>query len=382
MLNSALFTRRNFLSLNAALGLSWPHFAYAKKAQKQRFIFLLLRGGMDGLSALIPSDKRINALRGTLIKDPSSHLKLNTDFSLHPSLKTLKVLYDHGDASFIHAAGTPYRERSHFDAQNVLEILGNGQFYDGWMNRVLRHVNQGGLALARSVPLALQGEIKVSNWSPSIFDPVSNDVLERISNLYSDDIELANSLEIARSNNLKQMSVNKRANRRFRTDYPIALEAMGRIMATDDGPSIGMASLYGWDTHINQVNEHNVKFERLDNGFRVLKQHLGKKWDQTCVVVCSEFGRTVAVNGTHGTDHGTGGLVMLLGGSVAGGKISGDWPGLKETALYEGRDLAPVNDVTAILKGVLRDHLGIDRSTLDRSIFPGSARAFDGLIKS
>ena len=153
-------------------------------------------------------------------------------------------------------------------------------------------------------------------------------------------------------------------------------------MSKDDGPGIGMTALNGWDTHVNQINEHNVKFEKLDNGFRALKEQLGNKWEQTCVVVCSEFGRTVAVNGTRGTDHGTGGLIMLLGGAIAGGEISGDWPGLKRTDLYHGRDLAPVNDVTAVLKGVLRDHLGIDRSTLDRSIFPGSARAFDGLIKS
>ena len=382
MINSAQFTRRHFLNLSAALGLSAPHVAFAKGIENKRFIFVLLRGGMDGLSVLIPTDNRINALRGTLIKDPSSNLEINSDFSLHPAFKTLKALYDAKEASFIHAAGTTYRERSHFDAQDFLEILGGGQFNDGWMNRVLRHIDQDGLALARSIPLALQGEAKVSNWSPPIFDQVSPDILDRISTLYSDDIELANALGSARANNVENMSINRRASRRFILDYPIALEAIGRIMSKDDGPGIGMTALNGWDTHVNQINEHNVKFEKLDNGFRALKEQLGNKWEQTCVVVCSEFGRTVAVNGTRGTDHGTGGLIMLLGGAIAGGEISGDWPGLKRTDLYHGRDLAPVNDVTAVLKGVVRDHLGISRNKLDKTIFPNSDRAFAGLIKS
>ena len=382
MINSAQFTRRYFLSLSAAAGVSAPHIAYAKGIKNKRFIFVLLRGGMDGLSALIPTDKRINALRGNLIEDPSSHLKISPEFSLHPAFENLKSLYDKGEASFIHAASTSYRERSHFDAQDFLEVLGSNQFHDGWMNRVLRLIDQDGLALARSIPLALQGDINVYNWSPPIFDQVTPDVLERISTLYSNDIELKKSLKTARANNLENISVNRIASRRFTLDYPIALAAIGRLMSKDDGPGIGMTALNGWDTHINQNANLSRKFEKLDEGFLALKQQLGHKWYHTCVIVCSAFGRTVAVNGTRGTDHGTGGLVMLLGGAIAGGQVKGDWPGLKKKELYKGRDLAPANDITAILKGVLRDHLGIERRKLDTSIFPNSNQAFDGLIKS
>ena len=382
MINSAQFTRRYFLSLSAAAGVSAPHIAYAKGIKNKRVIFVLLRGGMDGLSALIPTDKRINSLRGNLIEDPSSHLKISPEFSLHPAFENLKSLYDKGEASFIHAASTSYRERSHFDAQDFLEVLGSNQFHDGWMNRVLRLIDQDGLALARSIPLALQGDINVYNWSPPIFDQVMPDVLERISTLYSNDIELKKSLKTARANNLENISVNRIASRRFTLDYPIALAAIGRLMSKDDGPGIGMTALNGWDTHINQNANLSRKFEKLDEGFLALKQQLGHKWYHTCVIVCSEFGRTVAVNGTRGTDHGTGGLVMLLGGAIAGGQVKGDWPGLKKKELYKGRDLAPANDITAILKGVLRDHLGIERRKLDTSIFPNSNQAFDGLIKS
>lgn len=381
MIKSPLkFTRRTALSLLAAATLNQPSFAQG--IQNKSFIFILLRGGMDGLSALVPKDKEMSALRRELSFKRIKNVNLNPNFDIHPAFQSLKTLYDEGDASFIHACSTAYRERSHFDGQDFLEILGNNHVRDGWLNRALKSFGGNGLALARSVPLAFHGEANVSNWSPPIFDEVSPDLLERISALYADDIELTHSLEAAKTNGAIGMSVNRRASRRFNLDYPIALEAIGRIMSAKEGPGIAMTALNGWDTHVNQAVELDRKFKRLDDGILALKTQLGPKWAQTCIVVCSEFGRTAAINGTRGTDHGTGGLVMLLGGAVAGGQVKGDWPGLKKKELYQGRDLAPANDVTAVLKGVLRDHLGIDRSTLDRSIFPGSARAFDGLIKS
>ena len=374
------FTRRTALGLMAASTLNQTCFANGIK--NRSFIFILLRGGMDGLSALIPQDKELAGLRNKLLSNPTDHLDITPDFVLHPAFKTLKTLYDNGDASFIHACSTPYRARSHFDAQDYLEVLGNNRVHEGWLNRALQFYDGEGLALARSVPLALQGKMKVANWSPSLFDEVSPELMTRLSNLYADDAELSNVLATAESNKIEGMSINRRASRRFNIEYPIALEALGRIMSRGSGPSIGMAALNGWDTHVNQAVELDRKFKRLDDGFLALKTQLGPKWDQTCVVVCSEFGRTAAINGTRGTDHGTGGLVMLLGGAVAGGKVHGDWPGLKKKNLYQGRDLFPANDVTAVLKGVLRDHLGIDRSTLDRSVFPGSGRTIDGLIQA
>jgi len=177
------------------------------------------------------------------------------------------------------------------------------------------------------------------------------------------------------------MDLSKRDARRFTKEYTIALSTIGRLMSEDGGPGIGMVALDGWDTHHNQTNDLTRKFLALDDALTALRTSLGSSWDKSCVVVCSEFGRTAAANGTKGTDHGTGGLTMLLGGAIKGGKLYGDWPGVKETALYEGRDLNPANDVAAVLKGVMRDHLGITRNALDTSIFPNSGRAFDGLIE-
>ena len=151
-------------------------------------------------------------------------------------------------------------------------------------------------------------------------------------------------------------------------------------MSEDGGPGIGMVALDGWDTHNGQANRLTHSFAALDEALGALKTSLGSSWEKSCIVVTSEFGRTAAANGTRGTDHGTGGLTMLLGGAVKGGKVHGDWPGVKPSALYEGRDLYPANDIAGIMKGVMRDHLGIKRAALDADIFPRSGRAFDGLI--
>ena len=204
----------------------------------------------------------------------------------------------------------------------------------------------------------------------------------RLSRLYADDPLLSTSLAAAQENDSMGMGLSKRDARRFTREYTLALSSMGRLMSEDKGPGIGMVALDGWDTHYGQANQLTRMFSALDEALIALKVSLGSAWTESCIVVTSEFGRTAAANGTGGTDHGTGGLTMLLGGAVKGGAVRGDWPGIKRSALYEGRDLFPANDVAGVLKGVMRDHLGIARRTLDTTIFPSSGRALDGLIRS
>ena len=355
--------------------------SHANALKDKKFIFILLRGAMDGLSALVPDDTKIRIMRRSLLLSTKEHHNLQNGFLLHPSFSNLKTLYEAGDATFIHAASTPYRNRSHFDGQDYLEVLGANNLSDGWMNRVLSSHGGKGLAIARAIPISMVGTAPVSNWSPPLFDAVPENLLEQLTDLYSSDPQLAASLRDAKSNQLT-IPINPADARKFSFKYPIALAALGRLMSAEGGPNVGMVGLEGWDTHANQAGALNRKFKSLDDGLLDLKQELGPHWENSCIVVCSEFGRTVEVNGTRGTDHGTGGLMMLLGGVVDGGNIKGDWPGIQKKDLYQGRDLAPANDVTAVLKGVLRDHLGIDRQTLDTKIFPNSSRAFDGLIQS
>ena len=187
---------------------------------------------------------------------------------------------------------------------------------------------------------------------------------------------------MAQERRANDLALSKGEARKFSRKHRIVLSSLGRLMSAEGGPNIGMVGLDGWDTHAKQDRRLNNMFTDLDAGIAALKTSLGRAWDKSCVVICSEFGRTAAANGTKGTDHGTGGLAIVLGGAVKGGRIYGDWPGVNPAALYEARDLYPANDIAAILKGTMRDHLGLDRTAIDNHIFPNSARAFDGLIKT
>ena len=377
------FSRRQSLGLLAGLSFSSVSgMSFAQGVTDRKFIFVILRGAMDGLSALIPDDTDIEALRGSILPAMETRLNLDNGFRLHPSFKGLRGLYKNGDAAFIHAASTPYRDRSHFEAQDALETLGQPGVKDGWLNRALQLHGGTGLAVGHAIPLALKGAAPATNWSPPIFKTASDDLLSRLSDLYKEDAIFAASLAAAQDTESMSMDVSKRDARRFSREYTMALSSIGNLMNAENGPNIGVVALDGWDTHANQANELTRKFTALDEGLAALKMSLGESWAKSCIVVSSEFGRTAAANGTKGTDHGTGGLTMLLGGAVKGGKIHGDWPGLNPSVLYEGRDLFPANDVTSILKGVLRDHLGLDSAKLNNAVFPRSERAFDDLISS
>lgn len=377
------FSRRQSLRLLGGLSMvSIPSLSFGQGVEDRKFIFVILRGAMDGLSALMPDDAEIDGLRGSILPALNTRLDLSNGFRLHPSFTRLRKMYSHGDAAFIHASATPYRQRSHFEAQDALETLGHAGAKDGWLNRALLARGGTGLAVGHAIPLALRGAAPSTNWSPPLFERASDDLLSRLSDLYADDNAFAAPLAAARENQDMAMQTSKRDARRFSREYTVALSAIGKLMSAEAGPGIGMVALDGWDTHANQKNELTRKFAALDAGLTALQISLGPNWKNTCIVVCSEFGRTVAANGSKGTDHGTGGLTMLLGGAVKGGMVHGDWPGVASSALYEGRDLRPVNDIPAILKGVLRDHLGIDRQTLDNKIFPNTGQAFKGLIKA
>lgn len=374
-------TRRSLIALIGAAGIaSAARPVFAQGVQGKKFIFVILRGAMDGLSALIPDDREAESLRGTILPEKAQRLDLGNGFRLHPNLIELNRLYRSGDAAFVHAASTSYRQRSHFDGQDVLETLGRSQSRDGWLNRVVAATGGEGLAVGYALPMALKGAAPASNWSPPVFPSASEDLLMRLSKLYASDPVFAEPLAMAMAMPQSDINMKSSGGRAARQQNQTAMKAMGELMAVHGGPGIGMISLDGWDTHANQAGALNARFASLDGGVAELKRALGNEWSETCVVICSEFGRTAAVNGTRGTDHGTGGLMMLLGGALNGGHVHGDWPGLSRSNLYEGRDLAPANDVTAVLKGILRDHLGIDRSALNHNIFPGSQGIMDRLV--
>lgn len=360
----------------AIAGVAPPSFAAGRDDRK--FIFVVLRGGLDGLATLVPTDPALETLRPTLHAIAADGPEIASAFRLHPALSGLHAMYQAGEATFIHAAATAYRERSHFDAQDQIETLSAPGARIGWLNRLSSETATAGLGVGYALPLALKGPASTTNWAPAAFRPASADLLDRLMRLYATDIEFQSTLMTARQMSMSDMDLDPSRPRGDAAAAEQSFRAIGKLMSEPDGPGIGMVSIDGWDTHANQVGALNNRLGLLDTDLLALKEEMGTAWNRTCVTICSEFGRTAGENGTRGTDHGTGGLLILAGGAVHGGRIAGDWPGLRDADLRDQRDLAPANAVEDVLAGILRDHLGANW----RSVIPSASSPFAGLIRS
>jgi uncharacterized protein (DUF1501 family) len=384
-------TRRAVLTTGATLTLLAPlaRFASAAANTDSRFVLVILRGGLDGLAAVAPYAEPVYAqLRGQLaLSAPGTEggaLDLDGTFGLHPALANLHAMYRAREALVLHAAATPYRERSHFDAQNVLEAGGAtpSAAAGGWLNRALAALadagdTRGAVALADNVPLVLRGELAVTSWAPSQLPESDDDTLARVRRLYeAADPALAASLSSA----LEARAIAGDANdarmggRAGQAIAPLA-SAAARFLSAADGPRVAVLDAGGWDTHANQGAAQGalaLRLRGLDAGLQMLKAELGAHWQQTTVLVVTEFGRTVAVNGTRGTDHGTASCAFAAGGAVAGGRVLADWPGLAARDLHEGRDLRATTDLRAMFKAVLHERFGLSEAALARSVFPAS----------
>jgi len=384
MLDRRLFLQGSSAGLLAsALG---PGIAFAQAPTDKIFILMNLRGGLDALHTLVPyADKDYLSIRPRLaIRNP---LKLGGYFGLNPALKGLHGLYKSGELALIPAISTSYRQRSHFDGQNFLEN-GSGRPYgasDGWLNRALATLGDGrsklGLSLGHQVPLILQGKHRVQTWSDSTLPEVSNSFLASLARVYRTDPVFAKALREARGNVEPDLpdAMRRRANTALNLDRNA--KAAAQLLSMKDGPRVAVIESQGWDTHQNQDQRLSKLLGQVDEAVISLKTGLGPQWRKTVVMIVSEFGRTVAENANRGTDHGTGGLVMLAGGAVKGGRVAGDWPGLKGRALHDGRDLKPVNAMESVFKSVLIAHLGVNAGDVANKVFPGnSIRPMDGLL--
>ena len=385
--------RRLFTAAAAAVTGSlavWPTLTLAGAAGPgaNRFVLVILRGGMDGLGAApAVGDPDFAAARGPLGQFGAPALRVDSTISLHPNLVALHAMVASGEAAVVHAVGLPYRERSHFDAQQVLESGGTRPYElsTGWLGRALTASGHKGIALNTTVPLVLRGRADVDTWAPSALPDPSADLVARLERMYVGDPALATALERARRLHLDAPPPMQ--------DGPMGMTANGARSgafvtlaqrATDflnqpSGPQVAVLEIGGWDTHANQAAPNGALangLRQLDAGLEALRTGLasGGAWSRTVVVVASEFGREVAVNGTLGTDHGTGGVAFVLGGPVKGGPVVADWPGLARGQRYEGRDLKITTDLRAVLKGVLAEHLQIAMRVLDNEVFPGSER--------
>lgn len=381
--------RRHVLgALGAGTLAPWATLSLAAAAvpNANRFVFVILRGGLDGL-ACVPAvgDPEFAPARGPLAQFASAPLPLDSTFALHPNLAQLHAMYGRGELAVVHAVGLPYRDRSHFDAQQVLES-GGARPYEvssGWLGRSLGASGAKGLALNTAVPLVLRGPAAVDTWAPSALPEPSADLVARIERMYANDRTLAKALERAKALHFDSTmaadmagGMGGGAGGGRPGGFVVLAQRAAEFLAQPDGPQVAVLEVSGWDTHANQGNPNGPlanNLRQLDNGLGALREGLqGGAWTRTVVVVATEFGREVAINGTLGTDHGTGGAAFVLGGAVRGGRVLADWPGLAKKNRYDGRDLRITTDLRSVLKGVLADHLKIAERSLNSEVFPGS----------
>lgn len=378
--------RRHLIAALGAGGaaLLTPRLAFAAAAETdRRFLFIIQRGAADGLATLAPvGDPAFERARGAMAEDFANAAKIDGMFALHPSLTTVGQLYGAKQALFIHATASPYRDRSHFDAQNVLETGGTLPFEmkDGWMNRLLALLPGGtrAMAIGPTVPPALRGAIEVPSYGNSSLPDANAEMLQRVSQLYAGDPQL---------HMLWDGAMQARSMAGGDTEKgqdPAALGKLAaKLMSGPEGARVAMVETGGWDTHFNQRGRIAGQLKQLDALITAFRDGLGANWDRTLVLVATEFGRTVAVNGTQGTDHGTGSMAMLLGGAVRGGRVIADWPGLAQGSLYEGRDLKPTTAIDAAIAGALGSHFQIDPDRLLAKAFPGSGgKPLEGITKA
>jgi uncharacterized protein (DUF1501 family) len=373
-----MMNRRAILAAFAGGFALAPHLALAAAGTEQRLVFIILRGAMDGLAAIPPvGDPRLNQLRGALAQPPEQFgapLPLTSDFTAHPALKGFAGLFAAGEAGVVHAIASPYRERSHFDAQNILETGGNAAYAikDGWLNRLLPLLPPAPppVAVSASLPALLRGPAPTTSFAPSRLPDASSSLKARVAALYETDALLHRLWSEAMSTEALAGSGAGASDGGAANPLGLAASA-ARLLADPAGPRIAVLDLGGWDTHAGQAQRLANQLRQLDGVITTLKQGLGPAWSNTLVIAATEFGRTVAANGTGGTDHGTASAALLAGGRLQGGpaagRVLGDWPGL--TRLYEGRDLLPTTSLNGLFAGAAAGLFGLDPDLVSRRVF-------------
>ena len=398
-----LATRRDMLLGTGAL-FAWAYMPKVARAEGRdpRLLVVVLRGGLDGLAMVAPVGDadwvKLRGEKGLALDGKPPALPLDAFFALNPAMPNLNRLYQARQATIVHATATPYRERSHFDGQDVLESGFDrpGHMDSGWLNRALRVLEADGrinpqgahaLAVGPVTPLVVRGPAKVMSWVPQRLLPASEDTQARLLDLYlHTDAKLARALEgrrdllaVGRAAGISAVTAPEDERiagmarlRRYFNDVAVTA---AKYLARPDGPRVGAVGVNGWDTHINEGATDGQLANllgALDATIPAFEQNMGDAWKETVVVFITEFGRTARINGTDGTDHGTGTVAWVVGGAVKGGRVIADWPGLKEADLHESRDLKATTDLRAVLKGLLQDHLRVDQRALAATVFPGS----------
>ena len=394
--------RREFLKL-AVLSTSglllldgngWAARATDDDKNHKRLVVVFLRGAVDGLNVVVPySDSSYYVSRPTIAvpgpNESGGALRLDSHFGLHPTLTPILPLWEKGTLAFVHASGSPDPSRSHFDAQDYMETAtpGLAKTPDGWLNRLLEVLpgtrsSSEALSVGPTLPRILSGRIPAANLPlgkagtrPTPLD--RPEIQAAFDRLYTGNDSLSVTYregEASRKKLLAELTEEMQmADQGAPSPVGFADEAknLGRLMARDPSLKIAFIALGGWDTHVNQGSVQGQLPNRLNALGDLLStfvQALGSAYSDTVILVMSEFGRTVHENGNTGTDHGHGNVIWVLGGSVRGGKVYGQWPGLSGNELYEGRDLAVTTDFREIISVVLESQFGLTSTQLNKVI--------------
>jgi uncharacterized protein (DUF1501 family) len=394
-------SRRELIAASGVL-FAWPFLPRIARAEGRdpRLMVVVLRGALDGLALVAPvGDPDWIKLRGDkalTLEGKTPGLPLDGFFALNPAMPNLHRLYKGGHAIVVHATCTPYRDRSHFDGQDVLEsgFAKPAMAASGWLNRAFATIEpearvdrKGALGVGLVVPFLGCGPPPVLSWTPQRIVPASEDTLMRLIDLYQHaDPALARVLQgrlglmhLASNGNMDALTPAQREQlaglAAVRAYFAEAAGTAAKLMARAEGPRVGALAFNGWDTHIDEGavgGRLGNLLGALDGAIAAIETGMGPAWNETVVVLVTEFGRTAHINGDNGTDHGTGTVALLAGGALKGGRVVTDWPGLKEASLFEKRDLKATTDLRAVLKGVLKDHLRIEDKALANAIFPDS----------
>ena len=391
-------SRRSFLARSAILGCSaaasplLTPVSFASAPWETRLVVIILRGGMDGLDVIRPyGDPNLRLARRSLSGGPEDGAAdLDGFYALNPALNPLLPLWQSGHLAFVNAVSTPYRDkRSHFDGQDLLEAgtASLAGVRDGWLNRMLQHVPgieaQTAFALGRGENKVLIGDAPVADWAPGADLEISPQAIRLAELMMEKDpafhAAFSEALMLSETGESGSMLTGREALVDMRRDIKAAFDGGAHVKIAEFAAKqlrgdtrVVSFSVNGWDTHRAQDQALGRALGNLSETVLTLKEQLrGPVWQKTAIVAMTEFGRTVRQNGTMGTDHGTGGAMMLAGGAIRGGRVYGQWPGLDEASLYERRDLLPTSDVRQHAAWVMRGLTGLDRAVLESAVFPG-----------
>jgi uncharacterized protein (DUF1501 family) len=378
-------SRRSFLAgSTATLSFGAPSLRVRAAETDSRFVLIFLRGAMDGLNVIVPyGDANLKPWRPGLALpepgQPSGLSDLGGFWGLHPSLKAAYLLYKANDLLAIQCVAGPNRSRSHFEAQDMLEIGAEHRMTSGWLNRISALLPSNpncdsAFTMGAMTPLILHGPTPAITWDPFHARPhTSATFYDTIVAMHANDPQTGDAIaDGLRERHYIDKVLAGTSYEGITPGFPRLARAAAKLLAAPDGPRLAELELDGWDTHSGQPRRLAESLQKLDEGIAVLRADLASVWSKTVILVVTEFGRTVRANGTGGTDHGTATAALLLGGAVAGGKVLVDWPGVRQDQLFENRDLQPTLDVRAVIKGALGPHFGLSAPSL-ATVFPDSA---------